>query len=63
MNVLKLTSFISFTTYLIDSCSNIIITPGASNDKSSIIAYNADSAGLYGSLYYYPSKDYNKDTI
>lgn len=62
-NLLKYTSIFSITTIYVNSCSNIIISPGASIDKSSIIAYNADSAGLYGSLYYYPSNDYLSGTL
>lgn len=45
---------------LSDGCSNIIVTPGASSDSSSIIAYNADSATLYGSLYHYPKADHKE---
>jgi len=36
-------------------CSNLLITPGASADGSSMISYNADSGTLYGSLYHYPA--------
>lgn len=44
--------------YQVYSCSNILISSGASQDSSTIIAYNADSATLYGSLYHYPSTDF-----
>jgi dipeptidase len=40
------------------SCTNIIVTSGASEDSSNIVAYNADSATLYGSLYHYPAADH-----
>ncbi len=40
-----------------EGCSNIIVTPGASDDFSSIISYNADSGTLFGSLYHYPTSD------
>ena len=40
------------------ACTNIIITSGASQDSSNMIAYNADSATLYGSLYHYPAADH-----
>ena len=43
---------------VVDSCSNIIVSPGASMDSSSMVAYNADSGSLFGSLYYYPAADY-----
>ncbi|GMI03160.1 hypothetical protein TrRE_jg5856 [Triparma retinervis] len=47
------------------ACTNILVTPGASTDHTSQLAYNADSASLYGSLYHYPptssSKSPNRD--
>ena len=52
--------------YLIDlsqACSNIIVSPGASSDHSSIVAYNADSVTLYGSLYHYPAAKHNNDDV
>jgi dipeptidase len=39
---------------LAHACTDILVTPGASSDGSSMIAYNADSPTLYGSLYHYP---------
>ena len=42
----------------IEGCSNIIISPGASSDSSSIVAYNADSVTLYGSLYHYSAGEH-----
>jgi dipeptidase len=36
------------------ACTDLLVTPGASFDGSSILAYNADSPTLYGSLYHYP---------
>lgn len=39
---------------LVCSCSNFIATPGATADGSSIIAYSADSPGLFGELYFQP---------
>jgi len=41
-----------------DACSNIIVSPGASTDSSAIMAYNADSSTLYGSLYHYPAANH-----
>lgn len=35
-----------------DACTNVIITPGASKDGSSIVSYAADSHQLYGELYF-----------
>lgn len=40
---------------LANACTNLIVTPGASADKSAMIAYNADSGSLYGQLYHYPA--------
>jgi hypothetical protein len=40
---------------LVNACSNLLITPGASEDGSSMISYNADSAALFGQLYHYPA--------
>ena len=40
------------------SCTNMLVDPSASADGSSIIAYNADSATVYGMLYHYPAADH-----
>lgn len=37
------------------ACTNVIITPGASADGSSIVSYAADSHTLYGELYFTPA--------
>jgi hypothetical protein len=37
------------------SCSDFLVTPGASQDGSAMIAYNADDVGLHGVLYHYPA--------
>jgi len=37
-----------------DACTNLLVSPGASADKSTIYAYNADSGSLYGSIGLYP---------
>lgn len=39
------------------SCTNVLVTNGASMDNSTMIAYNADSSTLYGSIYHYPAQD------
>ena len=36
------------------ACSDVLVTPKASADGSSMIAYNADDLTLYGVLYHYP---------
>ena len=38
-----------------DACTNVIVTPGASADGSSMISYAADSHTLYGELYFTPA--------
>jgi len=43
------------------SCTNILVTPGASDDGNPMIAYNADSYDLFGSLYHYPPSDNDDD--
>jgi dipeptidase len=40
------------------SCTNMLVDPAASADGSAIIAYNADSATVYGMLYHYPAADH-----
>ncbi|MGV8137507.1 MAG: dipeptidase [Mangrovibacterium sp.] len=40
------------------SCTNFLITKGASADGSTMITYAADSHTLYGELYYQPAADY-----
>jgi hypothetical protein len=44
---------------VINGCSNIIVSNGASSDGSNIVAYNADSGTLYGSLYHYAAADHS----
>ena len=38
-----------------DACTNVIVTPGASADGSSMVSYAADSHTLYGELYFTPA--------
>ena len=42
------------------SCTNILVSKGATTDGSAMISYAADSHVLYGELYHYPAKKYNK---
>ena len=37
-----------------DACTNVIVTPGASVDGSSMVSYAADSHWLFGELYFRP---------
>ena len=41
-----------------NSCTNFLITKGASADGSTMITYAADSHQLYGALYFWPSADW-----
>ena len=43
-----------FLTTRSEACTNIIITPGASSDGSSMVSYAADSHWLFGELYFLP---------
>ena len=47
------------TGFVVDACSDVLVTPGASEDGSAMIAYNADDAALYGVLYHYPATQNN----
>lgn len=40
------------------SCTNLLITKGASTDGSTMVSYHADSHVLYGELYFTPAADY-----
>jgi len=41
-----------------ESCTNILVTPGASAQGASMISYSADSHQLYGALYFQPAADH-----
>lgn len=43
-----------------DACTNIIVTPGASADGSTMVSYAADSHWLYGELYSHPGGRWKK---
>jgi dipeptidase len=45
---------------VIDACTNLLVTKGASKDGSTMITYTADSYNLYGELYYFPAAKYPK---
>lgn len=46
-----------------DSCTNLLITPGASADGSAMVSYSADSHTRYGTLVHYPAATYPKGTM
>jgi dipeptidase len=45
------------------SCTNFLITRGATLDGSTMISYSADSHVLFGDLYHYPARDYPVGTM
>jgi dipeptidase len=47
----------------VNSCTNFLITKGASADGSTMISYSADSHLLYGELYFWPSADYQEGSL
>jgi len=46
-----------------ESCTNLLITKGASVDGSTMVSYAADSHTRYGTLIYYPAATYPKGTM
>jgi len=50
-------------TGLLFSCTNILVSKGASTDGSTMITYAADSHVLYGELYYRPAAEYPDNTM
>ena len=45
------------------SCTNFLISKGASKDGSTMITYAADSHVLFGELYFWPSADYPEGSM
>jgi len=45
------------------SCTNFLVTKGATKDGSTMISYSADSHLLFGELYHYPARDYPAGTL
>ena len=45
------------------SCTNYLITKGASTDGSTMISYAADSHVLYGELYHWPAGEWPEGTM
>jgi len=46
-----------------NTCTNVIITRGASMDGSVLVSYAADSHYLYGELYYHPAADWKMGEV
>lgn len=45
------------------ACTNLIVTPGASTDGSTLVSYSADSYGMFGHLCHYPAAIHPKGTM
>ncbi|MBQ5582655.1 MAG: C69 family dipeptidase [Bacteroidales bacterium] len=45
------------------ACTNVIVTPGASKDGSSLVSYAADSHWLYGELYFHKGGKHKKGSM
>ena len=46
-----------------NTCTNVIITKGASKDGSTLVTYAADSHYLFGELYYHPAADWKSGSL
>ena len=46
-----------------NTCTNVIVTRGASRDGSVLVSYAADSHYLFGELYYKPAADWKPGTM
>lgn len=54
---------IMLSTLKSESCTNLLITKGASADGSTMVSYSADSHTRYGTLVYYPAATYPKGSM
>ena len=46
-----------------NTCTNVIVTKGASKDGSTLVSYAADSHYLFGELYYHPAADWKEGSL
>ena len=46
-----------------NTCTNVIVTKGASKDGSTLVTYAADSHALFGELYYHPAADWKDGSL
>ena len=63
LNLLAVTVGILAGTLEGNTCTNVIITRGASQDGSVMVSYAADSHYLFGELYYHPAQDWKPGTM
>lgn len=65
---MKLKLFAAFLAIMLstaqsESCTNLLISKGASADGSTMVSYSADSHTRYGTLVHYPAATYPKGTM
>lgn len=53
----------AFTSIYAFACTNLLVTPGASADGSSMVSYSADSHTRYGTLVHYPAAIFPKGSM
>ena len=46
-----------------EACTNLLVQKKASTDNSNIIAYNADAANFYTTIYHYPAGLHTNGTV
>ena len=61
--VLTATLLIVVSVYNAFSCTNFLITKGASRDGSCMITYSADSPNLFGEMYHWPARIWSAGTM
>jgi dipeptidase len=49
-------------THFVEACTNLLVHKSASTDNSNIIAYNADAANFYTTIYHYPAQLHKNGT-
>jgi dipeptidase len=60
---LALSIFLSINIYQALACTNLIVTKGATSDRSVMITYAADSHTRYGTLGFYPAADHKSGDL
>ena len=58
--VVLLVIFVGFFTPRANTCTNVLVSAGASADGSVMISYLADAGGFMDPLYYYPGGEYEE---
>jgi len=52
-----------FALHSASACTNILVTPSASTDTHSMIAYNADDSALHGGLSHWPAGNHSASAV